>query len=79
VGIAARGLNPPGLGRITAVAAAAGFAMIQFMTTADSEIRPFRVEIPQQSLADLHDRLRRTRWTSEVPGPDPEDYGVSLA
>jgi pimeloyl-ACP methyl ester carboxylesterase len=53
--------------------------MIQSMTTADSEIRPFRVEIPQQSLDDLHDRLSRTRWATEVPGPDPEDYGVSLA
>jgi pimeloyl-ACP methyl ester carboxylesterase len=53
--------------------------MIQSMTTADSEIRPFRVEIPQPSLDDLHDRLSRTRWAAEVPGPDPEDYGVSLA
>jgi epoxide hydrolase len=53
--------------------------MIQSMTTADSDIRPFRVEIPQQSLDDLHDRLSRTRWAAEVPGPDPEDYGVSLA
>ena len=50
------------------------------MTTAESEIRPFRVEIPQQSLDDLHDRLTRTRWTAEVPDPGaPEDYGVSLA
>jgi pimeloyl-ACP methyl ester carboxylesterase len=72
-------LNPPRFGRIAAVAAAVGFAMIQSMTKADSEIRPFRVEIPQQSLDDLHDRLGRTRWTAEVPGPDPEDYGVSLA
>jgi epoxide hydrolase len=53
--------------------------MIQFMDTADSEIRPFRVEIPQQRLDDLHDRLNRTRWAAEVPGPNPEEYGVSLA
>jgi epoxide hydrolase len=53
--------------------------MIQSMTTADSEIRPFRVEIPQPSLDDLHDRLSRTRWAAEVPGPDPDEYGVSLA
>jgi pimeloyl-ACP methyl ester carboxylesterase len=53
--------------------------MIQFMDTADSEIRPFRVEIPQQRLDDLHDRLSRTRWAAEVPGPNPEEYGVSLA
>ena len=53
--------------------------MIQFMTTANSEIRPFRVEIPQRRLDDLHDRLSRTRWAAEVPGTNPEDYGVSLA
>jgi epoxide hydrolase len=53
--------------------------MIQFMDTADSEIRPFRVEIPQQRLDDLHGRLSRTRWAAEVPGTNPEDYGVSLA
>jgi epoxide hydrolase len=38
------------------------------------EIRPFRVEIPQESLDDLHARLSRVRWTAEVPGPDPEGY-----
>ncbi|NUR87923.1 MAG: epoxide hydrolase [Nonomuraea sp.] len=31
-------------------------------------IRPFRVEIPQADLDDLRDRLRRTRWSGEVPG-----------
>ena len=49
------------------------------MTTANSEIRPFRVEIPRGSLDDLHERLSRVRWASEIPGPSPEDYGVSLA
>jgi len=49
------------------------------MSNADNEIRPFRVEIPQESLEDLHARLSRVRWASEVPGPGPEDYGVSLA
>ena len=43
--------------------------MIQSMTTADSEIRPFRVEIPQPCPAGPPLR----------PGPDPDDYGVSLA
>jgi pimeloyl-ACP methyl ester carboxylesterase len=51
---------------------------MQVMTIA-SEIRPFRVEIPQESLDDLHDRLRRVQWASEIPGRNPEDYGVSLA
>lgn len=45
----------------------------------DREIRPFRVDIPQAALDDLHDRLRRARWTAEIPGPNPEAYGVPLA
>jgi pimeloyl-ACP methyl ester carboxylesterase len=53
--------------------------MIPSMTTANSEIRPFRADIPQESLDDLRDRLNRVRWAREVPGPGPEDYGVSLA
>jgi pimeloyl-ACP methyl ester carboxylesterase len=74
------GLNPPPVGRKTAVADGGSFAMIQSMATADSEIRPFRVDIPQQSLDDLHDRLSRTRWAAEIPAPGaPDDYGVSLA
>jgi pimeloyl-ACP methyl ester carboxylesterase len=31
-----------------------------------ADVRPFRIEIPQSAIDDLHDRLRRTRW------PDPE-------
>jgi Epoxide hydrolase N terminus len=53
--------------------------MISVMTTANGEIRPFRVEISQESLDDLRGRLNRVRWASEVPGPAPEGYGVSLA
>ncbi|NUS45945.1 MAG: epoxide hydrolase [Mycobacteriaceae bacterium] len=34
----------------------------------NSEIRPFRIEIPQTELDDLHYRLARTRWTDELPG-----------
>jgi len=49
------------------------------VSNADGEIRPFRIEIPQESLEDLAARLSRVRWASEVPGPGPEDYGVSLA
>ncbi|MFI0355303.1 epoxide hydrolase family protein [Actinomadura sp. 9N407] len=33
-----------------------------------SEIRPFRVDVPQADLDDLHDRLARTRWADELPG-----------
>ena len=35
---------------------------------ADAAIHPFRVEIPQADLDDLHDRLDRTRWPDELPG-----------
>jgi pimeloyl-ACP methyl ester carboxylesterase len=33
-----------------------------------TEIRPFRIEIPQAELDDLRDRLARTRWPDELPG-----------
>jgi pimeloyl-ACP methyl ester carboxylesterase len=53
------------------------------MTTTD-EIRLFTIEIPQADLDDLRQRLRRTRWPSEVPGAGwsrgvPRDYLVELA
>ncbi|MEV8047069.1 epoxide hydrolase family protein [Streptomyces griseoluteus] len=46
------------------------------MTTApDSGIRPFRIDIPESELADLRQRLDRTRWPDELPGVG-WDYGV---
>ncbi len=42
-------------------------------------VQPFRIDIPQPQLDDLHDRLNRVRWASDVPGRNPEGYGVSLA
>jgi pimeloyl-ACP methyl ester carboxylesterase len=55
----------------------------------DTEIRPFRIQIPQADLDDLADRLARTRYTNELP-PDPNrpptppippgwEYGVPVA
>jgi pimeloyl-ACP methyl ester carboxylesterase len=35
---------------------------------ADAEIRPFRVEVPDEALDDLRNRLDGTRWPSEVAG-----------
>ncbi|GAA0995063.1 epoxide hydrolase [Nocardiopsis tropica] len=32
------------------------------------EIRPFRMEVPQEQLTDLAERLGNTRWPDEVPG-----------
>ena len=34
----------------------------------NTEIRPFRIDIPQADLDDLRDRLARTRWPSALPG-----------
>jgi pimeloyl-ACP methyl ester carboxylesterase len=43
-----------------------------------SEIRPFRIDIPQTDLDDLGERLARARWAEELPGVG-WDYGVSSA
>jgi pimeloyl-ACP methyl ester carboxylesterase len=53
-------------------------------TRVDAEIRPFRIEIPQADLEDLHDRLAQTRWPDELPGVGwdrgvPLDYIKELA
>ncbi|SDM65548.1 epoxide hydrolase family protein [Allokutzneria albata] len=42
------------------------------------EIKPFRVDIPQQQLDDLRERLERTRWPAVLPGDD-WDTGVPTA
>jgi pimeloyl-ACP methyl ester carboxylesterase len=41
-------------------------------------IRPFRVDVPQAELDDLHDRLARTRWPDDYEGVG-WDYGTDLA
>jgi len=46
--------------------------------TDSTDIRPFRIDIPQAALDDLRDRLGRTRWTDAAPGGD-DSYGVPLA
>jgi epoxide hydrolase len=55
---------------------------------ADTEIRSFRIQIPQADLDELADRLARTRWANELPldtsgpqtGPVPPgwEYGVPV-
>jgi pimeloyl-ACP methyl ester carboxylesterase len=55
----------------------------------NEEIRPFRIDIPQADLDDLHERLVRTRFAEELPadpnpgpqtGPVPPgwEYGVPV-
>lgn len=48
-------------------------------STADSGIRPFRLDIPQSDLDDLYGRLDRTRWPEGLPATGwaygvPGDY-----
>jgi hypothetical protein len=52
--------------------------------TSDDQIRPFRIEIPQEDLDDLRERLARTRWPDDLPGEDwsrgvPVSYLQELA
>jgi pimeloyl-ACP methyl ester carboxylesterase len=42
------------------------------------ELTPFRIDVPDDTLADLRDRLARTRWPGEVDGAG-WDYGTNLA
>ncbi len=52
-----------------AVGAASLFPAAARAATQDSAIRPFRVNIPEEQLADLHRRITATRW------PDKETVG----
>ncbi|MFM8302828.1 MAG: epoxide hydrolase family protein [Actinomycetota bacterium] len=40
-------------------------------------VTPFRLDIPQSALDDLHERLARTRFPAQIPGAD-WDYGTEL-
>ncbi|GAB2752846.1 epoxide hydrolase family protein [Amycolatopsis magusensis] len=42
-----------------------------------TEIKPFRIEIPQADLDDLRERLAHTRWPKQLPG-DGWDRGVPV-
>jgi epoxide hydrolase len=46
-------------------------------TPAGEAIRPFRIDIPQADLDDLHARLERTRWPDELPAVGWA-YGIPL-
>ena len=45
---------------------------------ADSKITPFKVQVSDEILKDLRERLDRTRFPGEVPGSGWE-YGTNLA
>jgi pimeloyl-ACP methyl ester carboxylesterase len=42
------------------------------------ELRPFRVDVPEDVLDDLRNRLARTRWPDQIPD-SAWDYGTDLA
>ena len=42
-----------------------------------TEIKPFRIDVPQADLNELRDRLTRTRWPDALPGVGWE-YGVPI-
>src|SRR5262249_46674636 len=46
-------------------------------SSADTAIRPFRVEVPQAQLDDLHRRIAATRWPTKELVPD-RSQGVQL-
>lgn len=49
--------------------------------TQNRSLTPFRIDIPQDAVDDLHDRLTRTRWPLVVPGRDDRtdfERGVPL-
>src|SRR5260370_41327217 len=43
-----------------------------------NDARPYMIDVDQEILRDLRERLGRTRWPDEVPDAGG-DYGVSLA
>jgi hypothetical protein len=45
---------------------------------AGTDIRPFRIQVPEADLDDLRDRLARTRWPEASPGGGWDD-GVPVA
>jgi microsomal epoxide hydrolase len=68
--------------RIHAVAAAAAMALVMTATTTPMTsqapaVRPFRIEIGDDALRDLKERLTRTRYPDSGPGA-PWEYGTDL-
>ncbi|MBT2411416.1 epoxide hydrolase [Streptomyces sp. ISL-12] len=54
-------------------------AVLSFPPADDGALRPFRLDVPQRDLDDLHDRLDRARWPDQPAGAGwaygvPRDY-----
>lgn len=46
--------------------------------TTDATIHDFRIDVADHQLADLNDRLARTRWAPPEPTADGATYGVAV-
>ncbi|PKB66660.1 MAG: multidrug MFS transporter [SAR202 cluster bacterium Io17-Chloro-G4] len=42
------------------------------------DVQPFKIQVPEETLIDLGERLADTRWPDELPGTD-WDYGTNMA
>ncbi len=66
----------------TARIAAGALLALAFVTEArgqgTSDATPFTIDVPDRVLADLRDRLERTRWPDQLPGTG-WDYGADTA
>jgi pimeloyl-ACP methyl ester carboxylesterase len=62
---------------VTEATGAAGARATAGAELAGGELRPFRLDVPQADLDDLHQRLDRTRWPDELPGVG-WSYGAPL-
>jgi Epoxide hydrolase N terminus/TAT (twin-arginine translocation) pathway signal sequence len=63
----------------SAAAGAAGVLSSQSpAATSDAAVRPFRVNVPEEALADLRRRINATRWPDQETVMD-ESQGVQLA
>jgi pimeloyl-ACP methyl ester carboxylesterase len=63
---------------IVAAGAASLFPAYPAPAATGDEIRPFRVNVPEEALVDLRSRINATRWPDRETVPD-ESQGVQLA
>jgi pimeloyl-ACP methyl ester carboxylesterase len=63
---------------IVATGAASLFPAYPAPAATGDEIRPFRVNVPEEALVDLRSRINATRWPDRETVPD-ESQGVQLA
>lgn len=66
------------------MAGKASFEKREVTQMSDTDIQPFSIDIPQDELNDLRDRLAHTRWPDELPDVDwnygmPLDYAKEVA